>query len=214
MLDLARSNLAYPAQVIFLGLNAVGTVFGLAYNSKTPDLYRGSVHPTIGWTLVAIAVSQILVRVLRSYMDSRSTKATPVEVYHEEEPLVSSSADWNRLDQRHSEDASYRGPSNIHRPPFLNEKETYGNGSTFQKIHRTLGRHYRIVLNGRYHKNAIWTKSEFKLVGPMKFDSIMGRLSAALSIVSVVLTFVAICTGVVTMTGIFVSCMAPFLYAG
>jgi hypothetical protein len=43
-LDIASSNLSYPAQILFLGLHAVGVIIGLAYNSKTPDLYPNSAH--------------------------------------------------------------------------------------------------------------------------------------------------------------------------
>jgi hypothetical protein len=43
-LDIAGSNLSYPAQILFLGLHAVGVIIGLAYNSKTPDLYPNSAH--------------------------------------------------------------------------------------------------------------------------------------------------------------------------
>ena len=185
----------------------MGTVFGMAYKSKTPNLYPGSVHHTISWALTAIAVSQFFARLLRSYL--QYTRAIPAVVRHEEQPLVSSSASWDGLDQHLREDVNYRATSKPHRAPFLSGQETSADGSGFQHIYRILLRACRAVLSGRYREHVARTKDEFKLVGPLPLNSILGKTSTTFSIVLMVLTFVNICTGIVTMAGIFVSLAPP-----
>ena len=210
-LDLARSKFACPSQILFLVLNGLGTVFGLAYNSKTPNLYPGSVHHTIGWASTGIAVSQFLVRILGSCLHYRSTRAIPAAVYHEEEPLVSSSLSWNGFDQHICEDLSSRATSNPHRAPYLSEEETEetgANGSDFRNMYRILLRPRRAVLGGWYRKNVTWLRRDFTFVGSLPLDSFMDKISMTFSIVLVVLTFVNVCAGLVTTAGIFVS-LAP-----
>ncbi|OCT44497.1 integral membrane protein [Cladophialophora carrionii] len=202
-LDLAGSRFAYPSQVLFLGLNAIGIVFGLAYNSKTPNLYPGSVHHKIGWALTGIAVSQFLARILRSYLSYRHTRGMAVTAYHEEEPLVSPSASWNGSDEHLYEDRSDRATSNPPRAPYRSGEGTGANGSSLRNMSRILLRPWRPAPGGRHRKNGTWIKREFKFVGSLPLDSIMAKTSVTFSTVLVILMFVAICTGLVTMAGIF-----------
>lgn len=208
-LDLARSRFAYPSQVLFLGLNALGTVFGLAYNSKTPDLYPGSVHHTIGWALTGIAVSQFLVRISRSFLHYRSTRAIPTAEYHDEEPLVSPSTSGDGSDQHIDDDLDYRATSNPRRTPYMSGEEARTNRCGFHSIWQMLPRPRHAVFGGRYRKNVTWPRREFKFAQSLALDSFTDKISMIFSIVLVLLTFVNICVGLVTAAGIFVSLASP-----
>jgi hypothetical protein len=59
-MDIARSNLRFPSQVLFIGLHLIGIVFGLAYNSKTPDLYPNKSHQKLRWALTGIIAVQFI----------------------------------------------------------------------------------------------------------------------------------------------------------
>ena len=61
VLSVARSRLALPAQISFLGLHSVGLLFGTVYNSKTPDLYEMNAHNKIGWIVTWIVVAQCII---------------------------------------------------------------------------------------------------------------------------------------------------------
>ncbi|KAF4594478.1 putative membrane protein C3B8.06 [Ophiocordyceps camponoti-floridani] len=60
MLSLAGSRFTLLSQYWFLGLNALGLVFGIIYNAQTPDLYPNNAHGKIGWIITMVASAQVL----------------------------------------------------------------------------------------------------------------------------------------------------------
>ncbi|RDA90094.1 hypothetical protein CP533_4694 [Ophiocordyceps camponoti-saundersi (nom. inval.)] len=64
MLSLAGSRLTLVSQYWFLGLNALGLVFGTVYNAKTPDLYPSNAHGKVGWFISWIAAAQVLLSLM------------------------------------------------------------------------------------------------------------------------------------------------------
>jgi hypothetical protein len=67
VLSLARSRLALVSQLLFLGANGLGLLLGKIYNLKTPDLYEGNMHHSLGWALNVILMVQFVVRVCQTY---------------------------------------------------------------------------------------------------------------------------------------------------
>lgn len=65
MLSVARSRLALPAQLSFLGLHSVGLLLGTVYSSKTPDLYQNNAHNKIGWIVTWIVVAQCIIGLVK-----------------------------------------------------------------------------------------------------------------------------------------------------
>ncbi|KAJ6170979.1 hypothetical protein N7470_000046 [Penicillium chermesinum] len=59
MLSVARSRLAIPSQFLFMIVNVVGLLFGIIYNSQTPDLYENNAHHKIGWIATWVIGTQI-----------------------------------------------------------------------------------------------------------------------------------------------------------
>lgn len=64
MFSLARSRYTLPTQFAFLAVNALGVLFSTIYNAKTPDLYPNNAHHKLGWVATWILSAQILVSLL------------------------------------------------------------------------------------------------------------------------------------------------------
>ena len=67
MFSIARSGLALPAEFVFLVVNAFGLLLGIVYNSQTPDLYEHNVHHKIGWIATWVMGTQVLMAFLFAY---------------------------------------------------------------------------------------------------------------------------------------------------
>jgi len=201
---MARSNLACPAQIVFFGLHATGTVFGLAYNSKTPDLYPNNSHHKLGWVLTGIAVFQFVPRILKRFSQSTSLKTIPGASY-EQQPLVSSSEFLNGFEQPRGDDHP-EATGSTRRPCFC-EDETSPNGTDSQTLY-DVALPPRSVL-GRHSRSISWIKRWSNVAGSHRIARIVDIVSntshAVLIILAFILAFVTICTGMVTMAGIFVS---------
>jgi len=70
MLSIVRSRLAFPTQLAFLCVNAIGLVFGSVYNARTPNFYENNAHHKLGWVVTWIASAQAIVSFVRSYAHS------------------------------------------------------------------------------------------------------------------------------------------------
>ena len=75
MLSVARSRLALPAQLSFLGLHSVGLLLGTVYSSKTPDLYENNAHSKIGWIVTWIVVVQCIIGLVKLVAPVRNPQA-------------------------------------------------------------------------------------------------------------------------------------------
>lgn len=75
MLSIARSRLALPSQFLFLVFNAFGLLFGIIYNSQTPDLYENNVHHTIGWIATWVISVQVILALIFAYAGRGESKS-------------------------------------------------------------------------------------------------------------------------------------------
>ena len=64
MLSIARSRYTVATQFSFLAFNALGLVFGAAYNARTPDLYPNNAHHKLGWAFTWFLTSQVVIGLL------------------------------------------------------------------------------------------------------------------------------------------------------
>lgn len=78
MLSVASSRLALPGYLTFTVLNALGVLFGIIYNTRTPDLYQGNAHHRIGWIGTWVMAAQVIMGLVFVY--SRRTKHDPATV--------------------------------------------------------------------------------------------------------------------------------------
>ncbi|KAJ5630867.1 uncharacterized protein N7484_010967 [Penicillium longicatenatum] len=64
LLSIGRSRLALRSQCLFLVLNALGLLFGIIYNSQTPNLYENNAHHKIGWIVTCIVSGQVVLALI------------------------------------------------------------------------------------------------------------------------------------------------------
>lgn len=64
VLSLARSRYTLVLQLIFTAVNSIGLLFGVIYNSKTPDLYPKNAHHGVGWIVTGFVSAQVLISVV------------------------------------------------------------------------------------------------------------------------------------------------------
>jgi hypothetical protein len=64
MFSLARSRYTLPTQFAFLAVNALGVLTSTIYNAKTPDLYPNNAHHKLGWVATWVLSAQVLVGLL------------------------------------------------------------------------------------------------------------------------------------------------------
>lgn len=72
MLGVAQSSFHIPVQFAFLTLTTIGVIFAIIYNSATPDFYENNAHHKIGWIIVWMLVAQVgsgLIRGVARYVN-------------------------------------------------------------------------------------------------------------------------------------------------
>lgn len=74
MLSVARSRLALPSQFLFLAFNGFGLLFGIIYNSQTPDLYPNNAHHKIGWIATWVIGAQVVLSLIFAYAGRGASK--------------------------------------------------------------------------------------------------------------------------------------------
>lgn len=65
MLGVAQSSFHIPVQIAFLTMTTIGIIFAIMYNSATPDFYENNAHHKIGWVIVWTLVAQIVSGLIR-----------------------------------------------------------------------------------------------------------------------------------------------------
>ncbi len=70
MLNAARSRLAVPVQLGFLGINGVALLLSRIYTNKTPDLYENNSHHKLGWVIIWVVVAQSFMAVVKLVANS------------------------------------------------------------------------------------------------------------------------------------------------
>jgi hypothetical protein len=202
VLSLADSNLAYPARIAFLGLHGTGVVLGLAYSSKTPDLYPGGSHSKFGWILTGVALLDVTCGLLAGCLRSRAAGLGSIKGDdHEDTPFIPFSDSRARVQQdgeANSSVTSFRD--------FDDRRDSSGTDS--DTLYDVPNWQNRTTSARRYSRRVKWFKSWSLGLDSTRVLQMLEMISAATHVVLVVLAFLCICTGIVTMAGIFVSCCA------
>lgn len=90
MLGVAQSPFHIPVQLAFLALTTVGVVFAIMYNSATPDFYDNNAHHKIGWVIIWMLVAQVvsgLIRGVARYVKPSSSDLRDADLAHEAENI-------------------------------------------------------------------------------------------------------------------------------
>ncbi|CZR61804.1 related to YTP1 [Phialocephala subalpina] len=200
VLDLARSNLAYPAQILCLGLHTIGIIFGLAYNSQTPDLYPGNTHHNLGWILTGIAIFQFVFRISRSFARSKSRKTRSGENGERTPFIPISEARTSFNNSTCHEDVEAVSPR---LSICCGEDGTSSNGTDSETLFDVPLPRRRSSIARRYGQPMSWMRRWGNVVGSNRLVPVLDIISTIFNVVLAILVLVAICTGIVTMAGIF-----------
>lgn len=82
MLSIARSRLAILSQFLFMAVNVAGLLFGIIYNSQTPDLYENNAHHKIGWIATCVIGTQIVLSLIFAYAGRGQSESPAVSYEH------------------------------------------------------------------------------------------------------------------------------------
>lgn len=96
MLSIARSNLALPTQIVFLVINGLGVLASTIYNRNTPDLYEHNKHHAIGWIVTWTVTAQVALSLLFAYVGRRK----PVLLWRSSEQVAFLPYPLQSLDDR------------------------------------------------------------------------------------------------------------------
>ncbi len=208
MLNLAKSNLRYPSHIVFLGLHGIGTVFGLAYNSRTPDLYPKSSHNGLGWVLSALIFAHFIVGVVKDSIGRTSESGTK----DERAPFIAEATGrMSREDDRNMEASSppSRSSSSRSASPFPNvsESSVETGSETLMSVHL----HCNSRVEHAYDEPMTWSRRWANVSGSSLLVRFLDVWFDFVEQGLLILGFVAICTGIVTMAGIFVRILPGIL---
>ncbi|OKL60852.1 hypothetical protein UA08_03204 [Talaromyces atroroseus] len=76
MLSVAHSRYTIPLQFVFLIVNVIGLLFGIIYNTSTPDLYENNAHHKIGWIATWVVCAQVVIGLIYAYSGRGGSKST------------------------------------------------------------------------------------------------------------------------------------------
>lgn len=202
MLNIAKSNLRYPSHIAFLSLHSIGTIFGLAYNSKTPDLYPKALHDNLGWALSALIFAHFIIGIVRDSIGRRTSGSGTKD---ERTPFIAEATGRMTSEEERNMEASNqprRSSSSRATSPYpeLSESSIETDSETIYDVHL----HYNSRLEHRYNRPMTWSRRWANVSGSNLLVRILDLWFGIVDRGLVVFGFVAICTGIVTMAGIFV----------
>jgi hypothetical protein len=173
----------------------------LAYNSKTPDLYPKAVHDSLGWALSILIFAHFIIGIVRDSIRRTSGSGTK----DERAPFVAEATRrMSSEEERNMEASNQPSRSSLSRAaspyPELSGSSIETDSETIFDVHL----HYNSRLEHRYDEPMTYNRRWANVSGsnlPVRIlDLCFGIVNRGLP----VLGFAAICTGIVTMTGIFV----------
>jgi len=208
MLNIAKSNLRYLSQIAFLGLHGIGTIFGLAYNSRTPDLYPKASHNGLGWALSALIFAYFIIGIVKDSIRRTSDSG----IKDERAPFIAEATGrMTREEERNmkaSNQPSRTSSSRAASPyPNLSESSVETDSETIFDVHL----HYNSRLEHGYDEPMTWSRRWANVSGSNLFVRILDLWFDVVDRGLLILGFVAICTGIVTMAGIFVRMLTGIL---
>lgn len=198
MLNLAHSNFRHPSQIAFLGLHGIGTIFGLAYNSRTPNLYPQASHKGLGWALSGLICTCFVIEIVRDTL----TRSTDVASSYERAPFIDEAIGLSRMEEERDVDQQ----DGILTPRGASPSSELSRFSLENDSQTLLDAHlpYRSRPGNRYIEPITWSRRWATVSGSGRLVRVLDLCFAVIDPCLLILGFVAICTGTVTMAGIFV----------
>jgi hypothetical protein len=77
MLSIAHLRYTIPVQLVFLIINAIALLFGIIYNTSTPDLYENNAHHKVGWIATWVMCAQVVISLIYVYSGRGRSTSRP-----------------------------------------------------------------------------------------------------------------------------------------
>lgn len=212
MFSVARSKLALPVQFVFLVLNGLGVVCGTIYNINTPDLYPNNAHHKIGWIATWIVTAQVIMSLLFLY----SGRRTPEKVNLSERTafLPSSLHSINRSMHKYRWSTDSGDETHVNSPSSSRSSRTLSPDREYdyQKTEMEEPEDMEEIPIEPAQKRPTWFKNtkldqylstRIPKLASSKAAGIAEVIYEIIDRTILILSFVAILTGIVTYTGIF-----------
>ena len=219
MFSITRFRLALPVQFLFLVLNALGIVFGIIFNARTPDLYKNNAHHKMGWAAPWILTAQVIMSLLFSYSGrGKKTSGTAAETTAFL-PLNSAAMDQVHHGLQDDENGRWSGdsghgtepPSPYDENPGMTEEQRR---DLYDRLSKPEPEDDSTSEDGSFHGRRYLRNTAVDKFLTARVPKFMSKrldwiLRAAYEIIdrtSLILGFAVIATGGVTYSGIMVSC--------
>lgn len=201
MLSIARYRRTFLAQLIFLALNALGVFFGIIYNRQTPDLYENNAHHKIGWIASCLVGAQAIVGLLQLYGGAWKPTVAIHDIQYERiqnSPPVSP--------YRYSRDSG-TGTEPPNTPPLSSPADDGFEMATERYRRQAMDlddehEKYGLLWNNKIDQFLL-QKTRMVTAGPI--IRIIGVLYEIMDRTILIMGFIALCSGIVTYGGHFVS---------
>lgn len=226
MFSLARSRYTLPTQFVFLAVNALGLLFSTIYNANTPDLYPNNAHHKLGWLVTWVLSAQVLVSLLGRVVGAFNKAKSGENGFNAAERRSFIPVSHAAMDQhQHFHSGRY---SSLCRNSNDSGHGTEANteslrSASFSSIPDTLA---SPTAEHEHHKEFAEDDEDLEAdLAPTPRGGVLGRFASkvgnkissrawkvlmfAYNFVdrtSMILGFVTLCTGIVTMGRFFVSC--------
>lgn len=235
MFSLARSRYTLPTQFVFVATNILGVLLSTSYNAKTPDLYPNNAHHKLGWLVTSVLSAHLVVsllgRLAGAFTKSNKSKGEGIEVDAAERrwfvPVSHAAMDeHHRLHNgeysplRHSNDSgqgtepkteSLRSPSFSSTPEILASPTAEGPDEEFTEDDEDLEVDVPVVPRGGAMRK-LATRFGGKISSRAWKALIFGYNFVDRT--SMILGFITLATGIVTLGRFFVSVTEIDLMAG
>jgi Domain of unknown function (DUF2427)/Protein of unknown function (Ytp1) len=231
MLGVAQSSFHIPVQVAFVIMTSIGIVFAIMYNSATPDFYENNAHHKIGWVIVWMLVAQIISGMIRGvarYVNGDQSSSRAQNIANQAEDMFMLGDDE---EDEEDNEAEIKSRSNFRRETSDSGNDTGENtprgASTSSELpspyvirrssENTLlndrERNFRTFATNPGPRNAE-SRMEKYLAKKLQTQGWLSRTSRRGAFIAKIihgvigrpmfcLGFIQVCTGIVTMTGIF-----------
>jgi hypothetical protein len=218
--SVAQSRYTLPVQGLFFILNVIGVFLGTVYDAKTPDLYENNAHHKIGWIFTWVALAWIVMGVVNIYASRFSGRR-----HSGQQISAANMARYSRL-QDDEEEQQPRWSGDSGQGTERNSYSMFGSGSPgtdtdnkpFDESLPELG---NVDVEGEAEKRGFLRNVRVdrflsRNVHKIAFGKTL-KISQVLYIVIerliIIMGWIAMTTGAVTFSGIFVSLAFTFFFA-
>jgi Domain of unknown function (DUF2427) len=219
MLGVAQSPFHIPVQIVFLTLTTIGIVLAIVYNSATPDFYENNAHHKIGWVIIWMLIAQVvagLIRGVARYVNG-DISSRHIEISSPTEGMFMLGGED---DDEDSDATEIKDNGEFRRKSSESGDDRVGSTSSNAYVHRRSSentllddREQNLRAFERRPRNAE-TQMESFLAKRLRGQGWVSRISRQGAWIARIihgaigrpmwcLGFIQLCTGVVTVTGIF-----------